>query len=154
MSHRHLIFLLLLSLTVGIKLMFGVSTRDADERAAAKAAISDFLSHREFSIDHADNHPGSRFVSASKGECHLQIAAVAPQGWNRDAIWRQSKPNDRVFFIVNDVIYRDQPTWQTWAGYYWRQLNHYVGRQVAAHPPLGAIASPDCDVWREFLQLP
>src|SRR5690349_8049395 len=94
LSHKHLIFLFLLILSVGTKLILSIATPTADEQTAAKAAISNFLGYHGFSIDSGGDRPDSPFVSASNGQCRLVVAAVAPQGWNRDAIRQQSEPND------------------------------------------------------------
>jgi hypothetical protein len=151
--HKRAFFLLLLSLSVGTKLVLGAAARDIDDPTAAKEVISGFLSNRGFHVE-ANDQTNSPFVLAGKDKCRLLVAAVAPQGWDRDAIRQLSSQGDRGFFVVDGQVYEEQPVWRTWTTYYWLRLNRYLGRRRAVRHPLGAIASPDCNAidldWRGF----
>jgi hypothetical protein len=157
LTHKRALFLLLLSLSTGTKLFVG-APGTTDEQAAAKVAISIFLNRYGFLVNDVDDQTKSPFVTAYKGECRFLLAAVAPQGWDRDIIHRLGAPNDRVFFVVDGEVYEDQPRWRTWIQFYLRRLNRYIGRRLAVRPTLGAIASPECDVrhlaWQDFPKLP
>lgn len=148
---------LLAAISVGGKLLLGVMPRDADEDANVKAAIAGFLSGHGFSIEQGDT-PGTAFVWASNGSCRFALGAVAPRGWDRDAIRRLADPDDRIFYVIDGERYEYQPAWRTWLRDGWRRLNRHLGRRIANRPDLGAIASPACDVrnlhWERFPKLP
>jgi hypothetical protein len=155
-----LLFVLLLALSVGGKVIAGSqSLRGAEQamQSTEKGQVIAFLGRQGFRMDAADSQPEPEFMPAVAGDCRLMAVLAAPQGWHRDITYRFAVPEDQVFFVFDAEVYQDQPAWRPWIYHYWRVLNLYVGRKLPARPVLGIVASPACDLrdipWQEIAEL-
>jgi|tagenome__1003787_1003787.scaffolds.fasta_scaffold20850676_1 hypothetical protein len=154
------LFVLLLALSVGIKIIAGnqsVHSESQTVRSTAKDEIATFLNDHGFQVGEVEADPDFPFVTATAGDCRVLAVLAAPQGWHRDIVHRLALPHDQGFFVFGGVVYQDQPTWLTRMHEYWRVLNNFAGRKLPVRPVLGIVASPACDLrdipWRELAEL-
>lgn len=153
-----LLLALLLALSVGAKLGFGGTPTDDEAFAAAEKNLTAFLVRQGFHLGEIYNQPDLPLHSATQGDCRLLVAVVSPFGMHRDILRQLASPADRVRFVVDGMVYDDQPKWRTWTEYYWQRLNRALGRRRLEWPVLGVIAPPGCNLqaiaWRDLARLP
>ena len=141
--------ILLLPLTLVWKVIARVSTEDAPEHASIQQRVNDFLLRQHFSLAPLARGPdGTPIFGAISGPCRMLISPASPMAWERDAIRRYAKADDRVFVVFGGKIYDHQPTWLTVPDFLWGRLQRELGRNIQPTSILTVIADPTCEADR------
>lgn len=134
------------------------STDDPVDHLDIQHHVGSFLTRHGFALTESEHQVDFSLLPAEKGSCELLVAEASPIGWYRHVIRSLAGPGDEVFFVFRGEIYSEQPKWLTWAHYYWRMINGYIGRMLPVTPVFGVITSLACDVktlpWSEIAEVP
>ena len=149
------LFLVVLLITVGIKLVVGAPPQDV--RAIVERRLEDFFTTSGYMIKASDTKTDPPLLIVTLGDCSLRIYLVSPNGMHRDLIRSIPPPSFRSFFVFEGNLYDDQPVWRTWiSSQVWR-LGVFWGRKPDFAPTLGVTSSPTCDErslpWTEIAEV-
>lgn len=136
------LMLVLLSASLGIKGLAGAGATDA-AAPADSAAASEFLKARGLTVGMAAAATAPAWVHGTRGECHVAIADVSPQGWFRDIVAEQAT-GQRLRYAYDGQFYDDQPVFRTKIDDYRRRFLRYFGLAAPARPVRAVIVSPAC----------
>jgi hypothetical protein len=146
-----LVVALLLALTVGWKVALGL-TNNRGEHDDFKPALIEFLVHQHFAVSEARNING---VEAIAGDCRLLIGTDI-RVWKQDIFKDFASADDHVFFVYQQAVYANLPTWSVVANQYWSNfLRKIEFKHPTDSPVFAIIASARCNAerlpWHEFL---
>ena len=111
---KYLILLVLLSLTLGWKVIARATPDEQPTDRSIQVRLAEFLARQHFSVsmlEHAEE--GKPAVTANSGSCRMLVIKSPALGWDRDLIRRYADAEDQVFVVFRGRIYSDQPTFRT-----------------------------------------
>lgn len=143
---------LVLSAVFGLVLMVSLLLKlpgNPDGAVAAPepipARITALLDRHGFQVSKAAPERSPAWVIGRAGDCQIQIAEVALQGWHRSLI-AQVAAGKQLFYIFDGETYPEQPVLRTRAHRYWLKLLHdYLALSASYHPALAVVATPACE---------
>jgi hypothetical protein len=136
-----LAFGLLLALSLGFK-AWGSIGESASAPDRGRAEVAAFLEQRGFSVSPQDP-ADTLWISASSGNCRVQVADVSPQGWQRAAATERAA-GQRLSYVYAGKTYSEQPVLLTTLDSYWQRIKRYLHLPSSAYPVRAVIVSPAC----------
>ena len=140
-----------LLIVVGLALIVTVPLKLANFQAAEQSlnrhlqqAIVSMLASEGFDIKSTDTS-GSFVVDAQRGDCHLQLRKVPAQGYNVDALKRDSK-DAQLSFEYRGQIWKDHPTLRATLSELWSRFKWHLKIDNSWSPVVSVIARGTCDI--------
>ena len=103
----------LLILTLSFKVSVGMPQSESGRDEMVRTHIAAFLAQHGFQSNHVVAIENPIGASALSGDCQLNVAEAAFQGWHRDTLRRMASADWQFFFVFRGHKYQDQPVWMT-----------------------------------------
>jgi len=87
-------------------------------------------------------------VRATKGDCRMIAAEIAPDGSTRDILRHVTIDLDQLFVVVRGQIYDELPTWLTVTQNSWGKYLYKIGISQPEAPPIMVAATSSCGAKR------
>ena len=140
---------LLLSLTLGWKLVVRTSDAHRVPEQDPRQQIVEFLIRHNFTIASVEHGTqGLPIVRASAGACRIMVIRSPALGWDHDLVRRSATPADHVFVAFGGKIYPKQPTWRTVSDHLWARLRRELGQHAQPTPVFAVVATRSCEAER------
>jgi hypothetical protein len=140
-----------LLIVIGLALLVTVPPKLADFTAAQQSlnrhlqqAIVAKLASKGFDIKSSDN-VGGVVVDAQQGNCHLQLRKVPAQGFNVDALKRDSKDAQLAFAYRGELSER-HPTLRATISEIWSRLRWHLKIDDSWSPVVAVTAKGACGI--------
>jgi hypothetical protein len=152
---RYLVLLVLLSLTLGWKVVARTTPNEGPTDRNIQARIAEFLVGQHFSVSMLERaEEGKPAVAANSGSCRILVIKSPALGWDRDLIRRYAEAGDHVFVVFRGRIYSDQPTFRTALDALWSRFLRELGFRMWPSPALAVVARMGCEAdrlpWDKF----
>jgi hypothetical protein len=146
---KWLVLLVLLSLTLGWKVVARSSAGEQPTERNVQVAVAEFLVRQHFSVSMSERiEEGKPAIAASSGSCRMLVAKSPALGWDRDLIRRYADAEDRIFVVFRGQIYSDQPAFLTVFDALWSRFRRELGFKVWPNPVLAVVARMSCEAER------
>jgi hypothetical protein len=152
---KYLVLLLLLSLSLGWKVVARATPGERPTDRAIQVRVAEFLIRQHFTVSMAERaEEGKPSVTANSGACRLLVIRSPALGWDRDLIRRYADAEDEVFVVFRGQIYADQPTFRTVFDTLWSRFLRELGSSTWPSPVFAVVARPGCEAdrlpWSKF----
>jgi len=115
-----------------------------------------FFDRNHFNVVVTDGY--TAIIQATMELCHLKIAALSPNGSDRDLIQYFASGTDRLFIVFRGQVYAQQPVWWTELNDLWSRLLRNFGLKKHIMPPIAVAENLSCDAeqlpWGELYDIP
>lgn len=118
----------------------------ADNLSNEAADIVRFLRLNHFNVIITDEIVNYMpLIQAARGDCHIQIAKLTPDGSNRDFIQHLVPVNSRLFVVFRGEVYKTQPVFRTVMSYLWSRFLRELGAIKHITPVIAVSTNSSCD---------
>ena len=141
-----------LLIVVGLALVITVPPKLADFAVAEQAlnqhlqqAIVAMLTSEGFEIKSSDIFDSFVVVDAQHDDCHLQLRKVPAQGYNVDALKRDSK-DAQLAFEYRGELWKSHPTLRATISEIWSRFKWHLKIDNSWSPVISVMAKGACDI--------
>jgi hypothetical protein len=79
-----------------------------ENASALEGQLVDFFQRNKFDVILSDE-TAMRIIRATTDKCHLKVARLTPDGWNRDLVEHVTAGADHSFIVLRGKVYSEQP---------------------------------------------
>src|SRR5262249_29470874 len=108
-----------------------------------------FLERNHFNVvvtDELVNY--APIIRATTASCHLQVAALTPDGSNQHLIRHFAAGTDRSFVVFRGTVYTQQPIFWTVVNYVWSRFLRRLGLVKHISPVISVAENFSCNAER------
>ena len=152
---KFLVLLVLLSLSLGWKVLARTIPDERPTDRAIQARVGEFLVGQHFSVSLSERaEDGKPAVTAVSGSCRILVIKSPAVGWDRDLIRRYAEVEDQIFVVFQGRVYPDQPTFRTVLDALWSRFLRELGFKKWPSPIFAVVARSGCEAdrlpWDKF----